>query len=172
MLYNAVTDHDVIFEVPAMATDDEPLYIGLTNLGTKPDPNGYGHREQWAYSVATGPWDADVRYQGDDLRGPANAGPDGYPGAAEMAASLMSFLGAYSDGYLQGSSTETSALFYSGDIVATGEAARFIVDNGERFAVASSDFEAGYLEWTVHPGDNIGMGREVHVTRYTGKEEE
>lgn len=168
MRYNAITDHDTVFEVPEQSLNDKRVFIGLTNLG--PDSKHDGAR-QWAYSVGRGPWDDDVRYQGEDLHGPVSAGPDGYPDAGKMAASLMSFLSAYAEGYMQGSSTETSVLYYDDEPVATGDAAWFISENGERFGIASADLEGGYTHWIKHP-DDAYMRTDVYKAEFTGKEVE
>ena len=68
MRYNTLDSHDNVYEVPAMMTDDKPIYLGITNMGAHYQ---YGEsRSQWAFTFATGPYDADVQLQGDDLHGP------------------------------------------------------------------------------------------------------
>jgi hypothetical protein len=159
MRYNAITDHDDIFAVPQMMIDDTPLWIGLTDLGADREHDG---AHKWAYSVATGPWDADVQYQGEDMHGPVMGAED--PGA--MVVALMGFIGAYGDGELLWD--EGVELRHDGDIVATGETAEFIVGIGERCSIAANDLEEGYLEWSedLHIETN---GIPAHIAIETGK---
>lgn len=149
MKYNAVADHENIFEVPALYPLCDAVYVGLTPLGPDRDYDG---AVRWAYSVGTGPWDADVVYQGDHLHAPVlhRQQPDA---AVNAATTLLSFLSAYAEGELRtvpddidGFGTRAE-LYYDGDVIATGDAAEFIHENGERFGLTAYDIEEGNAVW-------------------------
>ena len=90
-----------------------------------------------------------------------------------MAAAVMGFYSAYAEGDLldEDGSGEGKRLYFDGELVAMGETAEFIVANGERFGIASSDLEEGYLHWVKSP-DNEVTGDDVYVAEWTGKEVE
>lgn len=167
--YNTLSDHDDVFEVPEMMVDDTPVYIGITHLGVESDRDVGGYRSRFAYSVATGPYDADVQYQGEDLRGPAIGGVT----ENEIAVSLMGFISAYGEGPLldEDGSGEGKRLYHDGDIVAMGETAEFIHANAERFGIAGSDLEEGYIAYT-ETYLNETLGQYVRRAVPTGKEME
>ena len=169
MLYNTLSDHDAVFAVPEMMVDDQPLYIGITSLGVETDRDCGGHRERFAYSFATGPYDADVQWQGDDVRGPAI----GSVSEVEIAATLMGFASAYGVVPLldEEGSGLVKRLYYDGDIVAMGETAEFIHAQAERLGIAGSDLEEGYIAYTETRW-NEALGLNVRYAVYTGKEDE
>jgi hypothetical protein len=164
--YNVLEDHDEIFVIPEMLTSDRPLFVGITSLGFYGE--GHDRRVQWAYTFAYGPYDADIQLQGDDLGSP-------YDDSEKAVTALLGFYGAYADGTLI-RDRETDTLTSGGDVVATGETARFIVANGERFSIVESELENGYAVWndpiemTVY--HHILPGVEVRSIEYTGKEDE
>ncbi len=174
MKYNTLSDHDEVFEIPGNYTNSPPMWIGITHIGAERDAVLTGdYRSRFAYSIATGPYDADVQYQGDDLRGPAIGGVT----ESDMAATLMGFLSAYAEGDLRvvpddidGFGTRTE-LYFDGDVVATGETAEFIHANGFRFGRASSELEEGYLAWSTDYF-NETLDRWVYKAVPTGKEDE
>jgi hypothetical protein len=142
--YNTLSEHDDVFEVPEMMTDDVPLWIGITSLGIESDRSVGGYRERFAFTFATGPLDDDIQYQGDDIRGPAI----GSVTEAEIAATLMGFAYAYGEGDLTDSlDGDDIKLEFDGDVVATGETAVFLHANAERFGIVGSELEEGYIAY-------------------------
>lgn len=169
MRYNTLSDHDDVFEIPELMRGDRPMWVGMTSLGEEYEPDD-GSRERWAYSVATGPYDADVQYQGEDIRGPA-IGPG--PSAVEMAATLLGFLSAYAEGDLIDSRDDGGELYleFDGEVAAVGETAEFIVENGERFGIMSHDLEEDYMAYTdTYWNDDLALW--VKRAVQTGKEVE
>lgn len=166
MKYNTLSDHENVFEVPSLYTDGKPLYVGMTLAGY--DRDDLGTRARWAYTIATGPFDADVQYQGEDLHGPV-IGPD--PEPHEMVATLLGFLGAYgSDGELRHVGYVTH-LFFDGDLIAINETAEFISEHGEEFGIAAMELEEAYLAYTDRYW-NESLGLYVGRAFPTGKEPE
>jgi len=171
MRYNTLSDHDDVFEVPEMMVDDKPIWIGITHLGVESDRDFGGYRSRFAYSIATGPYDADVQVQGDDLRGPAI----GSVTEAEIVVSLLGFASVYGEGDLSTEENDDGEsetfLYYDGDQVAVGETAQFIYDNAERFGIAGSDLEEGYIAYNSTEW-NDALGLYVRRASETGKEPE
>jgi len=174
MRYNTLSDHSYVYEIPILMIDDQPLWLGITQDGW--DHSHGETRSRWAYTFATGPYDADVQLQGDDVSGPA-AGPD--PDPSDMAATVMGFYSAFAGGDLTHPDTsEHSAwepgeavLEYENDVIATGEAAEFIVANGERFGMTASELENGYIAYTDEYL-NETLGQNVFRAEPTGREDE
>lgn len=171
MRYNTLVDHDDVFEIPETLTTDKPLWLGITHLGVEADSDTGGYRSRFAYTFATGPYDSDIQWQGDDVRGPAV----GSVTEAEIAATLMGFASAYGDGDLvpnpDSEDDDAVDLIWDDDIVATGETARFLSANGERLGIAGSDLEEGYIAYT---DTYLNASLDLYVRRAfsTGKEPE
>lgn len=166
MRCNTLSDHDDVYAIPELMINDKPLWLGVTSLGV--DRNKYDeYREQFAYTFATGPYDADVQLQGEDVHGPAVGRSE--PG--EMAAVIMGFYSAYAEGDL--TETENGMLLtYDGSEIALGDTAQFISDNGERFGFAESELENGYIEWSDEPIYNPDLDLTVTHAVQTGKTDE
>lgn len=155
MRYNTLDDHAHVFAIPEMMAGDRPLFLGITDL------SDCASRQRWAYTFATGPYDADVQLQGDDLSGPSG----------DVLRAVEAVLGFYSS-YADGKINDAGVLVSQGEEIATGETAVFIKANGERFGSAASDLEHGYLAYGNDYDDYLGELVSARTARPTGKEEE
>lgn len=155
MRYNTLDDHTHVFAIPEIMAGDRPLFLGITADGTREG------RTRWAYTFATGPYDADVQLQGDDLSGPSG----------DVLRAVEAVLGFYSS-YADGKINDAGELISQGDIVAAGETAQFIKANGERFGAAQYDLEYGYLAYGDGYDDYLGGLVRARTARATGKEDE
>lgn len=146
--------HEYTWNVPAVSLTDPPMRIGISAHGGWPpdEPRGVpsGNGLDYAVEVA-----GQIVYEGGDASSQFHTPAGRAATYLECVATLCGFLSSYADGQLvdqcqyagqPGMCTcdasageadpECTALVSQGETIATGEAARMIAGNGDRFAMA------------------------------------